>query len=687
MTKASSVLGIKQGKSSWPAALIGMVVIKAILSLAVKPGSFVVSYSGISYFLLLVLATGFAIRNAIRNALGGRLFWALLGVAFALWGANQGLQLYHQLGLREEVPGNSIADPLLFMHVGALMAALATLPHRTAPDRSPYASMLNALLVIFFWTLLYGYVVFPYQYFYSSPPPFTYDLRFDVLYLGENLALISAVALLFARAKNSWKSIYFHILGASALYALSSAIANLATDYLGGYANGKLYGLGLTASVCWFLWISLCASRVPRPEVKVTSFEGGQSSKASVWAMLAVVTFSIPVVWELLKRDESDGLRSLRVVFAVAMIVCLACAAYIREYMAKRELASHFGAANDRLHLAMQAGTAAVWELDLKRGRGVLFGDLRTIFGIPSEVSTYNANELIRYIHPDDREEFSEAFADARQYHRLFERECRIVRADGAVRWLEARGKFYYARHGSPERMIGVSLDITDRKQAEEALSGMTRKLIEAQEQERARIGRELHDDINQRLAMLAVELDQLQDDPSDLPSRVKELRKAMAEISDDVQGLSHELHSSKLAYLGVVAGIRSWCNEFGERQKMEIQFSSDVRSALPHEIGLTLLRVLQEALHNVIKHSGVKKASVELQEDSSDIHLVVSDEGRGFETEAALRGEGLGLTSMRERVRLINGTISIESKPKGGTTINVRVPIGLEQASERKAV
>jgi signal transduction histidine kinase len=214
----------------------------------------------------------------------------------------------------------------------------------------------------------------------------------------------------------------------------------------------------------------------------------------------------------------------------------------------------------------------------------------------------------------------------------------------------------------------------------------MTRKLIEAQEQERARIGRELHDDINQRLAMLAVDLDQLQDDPSDLQSRLKELRKAVAEISRDVQGLSHELHSSKLVYPGVVAGIRSWCNEFGERQKMEIQFSSHVRNTLPHEIGLTLLRVLQEALHNVIKHSGVKKASVELQEDSSEIHLVVSDEGRGFETEAALRGEGLGLTSMRERVRLINGTISIESKPKGGTTIYVRVPFGLEQASERKA-
>jgi signal transduction histidine kinase len=226
-------------------------------------------------------------------------------------------------------------------------------------------------------------------------------------------------------------------------------------------------------------------------------------------------------------------------------------------------------------------------------------------------------------------------------------------------------------------------MDITERKRAEEALSGMTRKLIEAQEQERARIGRELHDDINQRLAMLAVELEKLQDDPSDLQSRVQELRRAMAEISDDVQGLSHELHSSKLEYLGVVAGIKSWCKEFGERQKMEIQFSSDVSSALPQEIGLTLLRVLQEALHNVIKHSGVRKVSVQLRQDSFEIHLVVSDRGRGFETDAALQGKGLGLTSMRERVRLVNGTIAIDSRPMGGTAIHVCVPVASEQRSE----
>jgi signal transduction histidine kinase len=231
--------------------------------------------------------------------------------------------------------------------------------------------------------------------------------------------------------------------------------------------------------------------------------------------------------------------------------------------------------------------------------------------------------------------------------------------------------------------MLGVNIDITERKRAEEALSGMTRKLIEAQEQERARIGRELHDDVTQRLAMLALELDEIHDTTSDVKPLVREVRKRMTEISNDVQALSHDLHSSKLEYLGVAAGIKSWCKEFGERHRMQIDFNSNVSSVLPLEVGVPLFRVLQEALHNVIKHSGVRQAEVQLREDSGEIHLIVSDLGKGYDVEAALAGKGLGLTSMRERVRLVNGIIVIESKPMGGTTIHARVPFGLEHRSQ----
>ena len=234
------------------------------------------------------------------------------------------------------------------------------------------------------------------------------------------------------------------------------------------------------------------------------------------------------------------------------------------------------------------------------------------------------------------------------------------------------------------DRAACIMHDITDRKQMDQALSGMSRKLIESQEHERARIGRELHDDINQRLAMLGVELEKLQENPSEVLNRVQKFREEMAEISNDVQALSHELHSSNLEYLGVVAGIKSWCNEFGARQRMEIDFKNEVSSTLPSEIGLSLFRVIQEALHNAVKHSGVKRFEVQLHEESGEIHLIIRDSGKGFDIEAARQGRGLGLTSMRERVRLVNGTIVIDSKPMGGTTILVRIPFKSEPEGQR---
>jgi signal transduction histidine kinase len=231
--------------------------------------------------------------------------------------------------------------------------------------------------------------------------------------------------------------------------------------------------------------------------------------------------------------------------------------------------------------------------------------------------------------------------------------------------------------------LMFLSAVMAEARRTQDSLRRISGSLIEAQEQERHRIARELHDDINQRLAILVLELEQMRDIPPAVRSRLQELRKQAVEISDDVQALSHELHSSKLQYLGVVAGIKSWCKEFGARQKIEIDCRTDVSSVVPLEIGFSLLRVLQEALHNALKYSGVGRVEVQLREYSGEIHLIVSDLGRGFDVQAAMQGEGLGLTSMCERIRMVNGTIAIESKPMRGTTIHVRVPFQSEHISQ----
>jgi signal transduction histidine kinase len=218
----------------------------------------------------------------------------------------------------------------------------------------------------------------------------------------------------------------------------------------------------------------------------------------------------------------------------------------------------------------------------------------------------------------------------------------------------------------------------------------MGRRLIEAQEQERTRIARELHDDISQRLALLAIELQQLRQDSLILPevrSRMGELKKQTSEIAADIQSLSHELHSAKLQYLGITAAVRGFCREFGEQQRVEIGFQThDLPNPVPPDISLCLFRVLQEALHNSVKHSGVRHFEVRLWGTSDAIHLTVSDSGAGFDREEAKISRGLGLVSMEERLKLLKGTLSIESQPKRGTTIHACAPLSSGTDSMRAA-
>ena len=257
---------------------------------------------------------------------------------------------------------------------------------------------------------------------------------------------------------------------------------------------------------------------------------------------------------------------------------------------------------------------------------------------------------------------------------------------EGGTTWIRWEVLPWTMASGNIGGILIFAEDITQRKEMQEALSDISRKLIQSQEQERARIGRELHDDINQRLAMLGVELQQLHDDPSEIQKRIQELRQQTAEISNDVQALSHELHSSKLEYLGVAAGIRSWCREFGERHGFEINIKTDVAGSIPAEIGVTLFRILQEALHNAVKYSGVKRIEVQLSEGLNQVQLTIRDAGRGFDIKTARQGRGLGLASMEERAKLVKGAIVFESTPMGGTTIRVQIPLTPEQAARRAA-
>jgi len=219
------------------------------------------------------------------------------------------------------------------------------------------------------------------------------------------------------------------------------------------------------------------------------------------------------------------------------------------------------------------------------------------------------------------------------------------------------------------------------RKMAEEALSSVNRRLVDAEDRERAMIAKDLDDDVGQRCALLANRFEQLSRDvPSptaELLATMDELQKQIKHLATDIPVLAHSLRSPKLEYLGIVTTMRSFCKDFGRQQKVEIDFRShELPRPLPLELSISLFRVLREALRNSAQHSGTRKFEVELFEASDAIHLVVRDSGIGFDPKAAMKGKGLGLISMQERIKLVKGEFSIESQLNRGTTIHASVPL-----------
>jgi PAS domain S-box-containing protein len=341
----------------------------------------------------------------------------------------------------------------------------------------------------------------------------------------------------------------------------------------------------------------------------------------------------------------------------------------------------------ERFRLAAQAGQMYAFEWDVATDKVMRSEEYVNVFGFNDQAKQLTRQQVLASVHADDRALFVGFVDQVTPENPTTRFSYRVLRPDGSVVWLEKNARAFFDEQGRMLRIIGMVADITERKRVEEALSYMSRTVIEAEERERNRIARDLHEDIGQRLALLAIGIEELKDDlpkPTvQLLDRIDSVWKQTLEVSTDVRASAHELYSPRLEYLGIAAVMRSFCGEFGERKRVEIDFRNyPLPTVVPPDVSICLFRVLQEALHNGLKHSGVQEFQVQLWGASDEIHLTVSDSGAGFDLEAARKGRGLGLIRIEQRLSLLKGTFSIDSQPKRGTTIHARVPLSSESTS-----
>ena len=286
-------------------------------------------------------------------------------------------------------------------------------------------------------------------------------------------------------------------------------------------------------------------------------------------------------------------------------------------------------------------------------------------------------------VHPEDLARCLGIYSAAFDTRVDFEMEYRLKRSDGKYRWIVDYGVPRFESDGTFCGYIGSCIDITDRKLSEASVEELSGRLINAQEQERTRIARELHDDFSQRLALQGIGLTQLwkklPETEVEERAKVQDLMKKIQEMSSDMHSLSHQLHSSKLEHVGLASALKGLCEELSSKFKIEIEFAeSAICYEIPKDVALCLFRISQEALGNVVKHSRAERARAELYGEGSEIRLRIVDAGVGFNPAEINGRTGLGLISIRERLRLVGGRLSVQSAPMCGTEILVEVPLSV---------
>ena len=377
-----------------------------------------------------------------------------------------------------------------------------------------------------------------------------------------------------------------------------------------------------------------------------------------------------PTLWERGRRYFAAGI-------GVIAVQALLIIGLLWQRARRRKAQAVLCESEKRFRVMADSTPSLIWVCDPK-GKVIYLNEQWVEF-TGSDKSAGYGDMWTASVHPEDLAKATDTLSKALRNQKPFSNESRLRRKDGVYRWMFGVASPRVNGDGSFAGFIGSAVDVTDQKAAQEALEKVSGQLIDAQEKERSRLARELHDDICQRLAMLSLKIEKVSNAqrPLFIADQLEQIWQQCSKLTGDVQALSHELHPSILDNLGLATAVKSYCREVSEQNGVLVEFSDgNISSSLPREVSLSLFRVVQEALRNAVKYSGQKYFEVRLQEISGQLELEVCDRGVGFDATKTKNGGGLGLVSMAERIHQVNGTFKIDSQPNTGTRIRASVPV-----------
>ena len=384
----------------------------------------------------------------------------------------------------------------------------------------------------------------------------------------------------------------------------------------------------------------------------------------------STVQFREPTTWQVYRNPimAAGALASVQALIAIALTVNL-----VKRRRRDKSLRRN----EERFQLLSRAAPVMMWTAGPDRVR-IDINPCRLDY-TGQAASPGSENDWTRAIHPEDLAGCLETYTQAFDRRGPFQAEYRLRRNDGEYRWILDTGAPRFAS-ATFEGYVGSTVDVTDLKHAIGALSSLSRGLMQAYEKERAWIARELHEDLCQRMMALTMNLHSLSELPGSQPDemriRVAELCGRFMDLTGELLSISDRIHA-RLELLGLATVARRFCEHLSAERDIVIDFQDGgVPDDLSNDVALALFRVLQEAVTNAMTHSATRRVSVALAGNEEEIRLDVSDDGIGFDPDAAMQGHGLGLIGMRERLLAVGGDCAISSRSGAGTRIVARVPI-----------